>query len=52
VWPVALLVMLGSVAGGYAGARMTQLIPSEVLRHVITAAGAIFSVYYFMEAYG
>jgi uncharacterized membrane protein YfcA len=52
VWPVALAVMVGSVAGGYAGARMTQLIPGEWLRHIITAAGAIFSVYYFIEAYG
>ena len=37
---------------GYFGARMTQLIPSTWLRHIITAAGAVFSVYYFIEAYG
>jgi uncharacterized membrane protein YfcA len=51
-WPVALIVMAGSVSGGYVGARLTKLIPSEWLRHLITAAGAIFSVYYFIEAYG
>jgi uncharacterized membrane protein YfcA len=51
-WPVALIVMAGSISGGYVGARLAKLIPNEWLRHVITAAGAIFSVYYFIEAYG
>jgi uncharacterized membrane protein YfcA len=40
------------VSGGYVGARLSKRIPNEWLRHVITAAGAIFSVYYFIEAYG
>ena len=51
-WPVALIVMAGSVSGGYVGAKLSRLIPNEWLRHVITAAGAIFTVYYFIEAYG
>ena len=51
-WPVALIVMAGSVSGGYIGAKLSKLIPSAWLRHVITAAGAIFTVYYFIEAYG
>ena len=51
-WPVALIVMAGTIAGGYFGARMTQHIPNTWLRHIITAAGAVFSVYYFIEAYG
>ncbi len=51
-WPVALIVMAGSVSGGYIGAKLTKLVPNQWLRHLITAAGAIFTVYYFIEAYG
>lgn len=51
-WPVALIVMVGSIAGGYFGARVARRIPDEWLRRIVTAAGAIFSVYYFVKAYG
>ena len=51
-WTVALVVMGGSIAGGYFGARIAKRIPGDLLRLIITAAGAVFSVYYFVEAYG
>ena len=51
-WRVALIVMIGSIAGGYVGARVARRIPNEWLRRIVTAAGAIFSVYYFVKAYG
>jgi len=51
-WTVALIVMAGSIAGGYFGARVARRIPNAWLRLIVTAAGAIFSVYYFVEAYG
>ena len=51
-WNVALIVMAGSIGGGYFGARVAKRIPNEALRLIITAAGAIFSVYYFVKAYG
>lgn len=51
-WHVALIVMAGSIAGGYFGARVAKRIPNEALRLIITAAGAIFAVYYFVKAYG
>jgi len=51
-WPVAVIVMAGSIAGGYFGARVARRIPNEWLRLIITAAGALFSVYYFVKAYG
>jgi uncharacterized membrane protein YfcA len=51
-WNVALIVMAGSIAGGYFGARVAKRIPNESLRIIITAAGAGFSVYYFVKAYG
>jgi uncharacterized membrane protein YfcA len=51
-WGVAVIVMAGSVCGGYFGGRVARHIPSEWLRLIITAAGAIFTVYYFVKAYG
>jgi hypothetical protein len=51
-WPVALIVMAGSVAGGYVGGRFARSMPSRLLRHLVTAAGVIFSVVYFIRAYG
>ena len=51
-WRVALIVMAGSIAGGYFGARVAKRIPNPLLRLIVTAAGAVFSVYYFVEAYG
>jgi len=50
-WPVALIVMAGSVAGGYFGARVARRIPDLWLRFAVTTAGAVFSIYYFMKAY-
>jgi uncharacterized protein len=51
-WSVALIAMAGAIAGGYFGARVAKRIPNEILRLIITAAGAVFSVYYFVKAYG
>jgi len=47
-----LIVMVGSISGGYFGARVVRHISNEWLRRIVTAAGAIFSVYYFVRAYG
>ena len=51
-WSVAVIVMAGSICGGYFGARVAKRISNDWLRLLITAAGVIFTVYYFVEAYG
>ena len=51
-WGVAVIVMIGAICGGYFGARVAKRIPNALLRNIITAAGAIFTVYYFVKAYG
>jgi len=51
-WPVALVVMAGAIAGGYLGARLAKYLPNSWMRRVVTAAGAFFSFYYFVKAYG
>lgn len=51
-WTVALIVMGGAIAGGYVGGKFARRIPGEWLRHLVTAAGVIFSAVYFYRAYG
>ena len=49
---VALIVMAGAIAGGYVGGRFARSMPNLLLRHLVTAAGVIFSIVYFVRAYG
>jgi uncharacterized protein len=51
-WTVALIVMAGAIVGGYVGGRFARNMPSQFLRHLVTAAGVIFTVVYFVRAYG
>jgi uncharacterized membrane protein YfcA len=44
--------MGGAIIGGYCGARVARHLPNSWLRRVVTAAGAFFSLYYFVKAYG
>lgn len=39
VWPVALLMMAGSIAGGYGGARLAQVIGKEKARAAVVVIG-------------
>jgi uncharacterized membrane protein YfcA len=45
-WPTGILLGLGGLAGGYAGARLQHRLPEAVIRHglgvVVVAVGAVF----------
>ncbi len=51
-WFVAPILMVGSITGGYIGARIGKHIPGEWLRRLITVAGATFAVVAFIKVYG
>ena len=51
-WTVALIVMAGAIVGGYIGGMFARSMPNLFLRHLVTAAGIIFSIVYFYRAYG
>jgi uncharacterized membrane protein YfcA len=51
-WFVAPILMVGSITGGYIGARIAKYIPGEWLRRLITLAGATFAVAAFVKVYG
>jgi uncharacterized membrane protein YfcA len=49
VWPVALVMAVGAVAGAYGGARIIRRLPARVVRVVVITIGAGMSVYFFVH---
>jgi uncharacterized membrane protein YfcA len=49
VWPVALLMAVGAVAGAYGGARIIRRLPASAVRIIVIAIGAGMSVYFFVH---
>jgi uncharacterized membrane protein YfcA len=50
-WPDAGIMIVGTVAGGYAGARVAQRIPQSRVRVLITAIGLIISAVMFYRQF-
>jgi uncharacterized membrane protein YfcA len=46
-WPQALVMMLASTAGGYAGAPLARMMPPRALRLLIAAIGFGMSIVFF-----
>jgi uncharacterized membrane protein YfcA len=49
VWPVALLMMAGSIAGGYGGARLAQVIGKEKARAAVVIIGFVVTAILFWQ---
>jgi len=47
VWPQAILMLIGSVAGGYGGARLALRVEPRLVRRLIIAIGLIMTAYFF-----
>ena len=50
VWPAALTMLVGAVAGGVFGARLAQRIPAKVFRVIVIGIGSLLTVWYFLKA--
>ena len=48
-WPIALLMAIFSMAGGYFGARFFRRVPSHITRIIVLAIGASMSAYFFVR---
>lgn len=48
-WPIALLMAVFAMTGGYAGARFFRRVPSKMTRVVVLAIGAGMSAYFFFK---
>lgn len=50
-WPQTMALLLGGLAGGYAGARVGQMLPAVVVRRVIIAVTVVMTGIFFRRAY-
>jgi uncharacterized membrane protein YfcA len=50
-WPQALVMMVGSIAGGFGGAAVAQRLDPRVVRGFVIAVGVALSVYFFVSQY-
>jgi len=52
IWPQALLMMLGAILGGYAGAHYVQKMKPQAVRYLIIAIGSGMTAYFFWKTRG
>lgn len=50
-WPIALLMMVGAIAGGYAGAYFAQKLEPRTVGYLVIAIGYSMSAYFFWRMY-
>jgi uncharacterized membrane protein YfcA len=48
-WPQAVLMILGSLTGGYAGAHYAQKMNQRHVRWIVIAVGLSMSIYFFVR---
>lgn len=48
-WPIALLMAVFAMLGGYGGARYFRLVPSRISRAIVLAIGAGMTAYFFVR---
>jgi uncharacterized membrane protein YfcA len=45
-WPQTLIMMVGTIAGGFMGIRLTKVLPTSTVRFTITACGVLMTAIY------
>jgi uncharacterized membrane protein YfcA len=50
-WPATLTVLVGAIAGGYAGAHLGQRLPVQVVRWTVIAVTTITTIIFFIRGY-
>lgn len=48
-WPQAIVMLCGSVLGGYSGASYAKRLPPLLVRHFIIATGVVLTIYFFLK---
>lgn len=51
-WPHAIVMMVGSTIGGYAGGHLAKRVDTRYLRSVVIVFGLLLAVVYFVRAFG
>jgi uncharacterized protein len=52
IWPQALLVMVGAILGGYAGAHYAQKLKPATVRSIVISIGVAMTAYFFWKTRG
>jgi len=52
IWPQALLMMIGAIVGGYAGAHFAQKLKPKTVRYIVISIGSAMTVYFFWKTRG
>ena len=50
-WPQALIMMVASILGGYAGAPIARALPKRVVRGIVIVVGAVMSAVFFARLF-
>jgi len=48
-WPQAIVMIIGSIFGGYGGAMLAQRVSGEIIRYIVMAVGISMTVYFFVR---
>jgi uncharacterized membrane protein YfcA len=48
-WPVAIAMAAGAIAGGYAGSRLAQRVPRQLVRAAVVVIGLLASAWLFLK---
>lgn len=48
-WPQCLVMIVGSILGGYGGAVIAQRVSAEIIRYIVMAIGTGMTVYFFVR---
>lgn len=51
-WTSGLVVMAGTLVGGYYAARISRAIPQQYVRHFVTLISVLITLYFFWDVYG
>ena len=49
VWPASLTMLAGALAGGFAGARLSQHLPVRAFRALVITVGSFLTIWYFWK---
>jgi uncharacterized membrane protein YfcA len=51
VWPQALLMLVGAIVGGYAGAALARRLDPRTVRGAVILIGCVMTLYFFARTY-
>jgi uncharacterized protein len=50
-WPATLAMLVGTISGGWAGARIERHMPARLVRAVVIATGTLITIVFFVRAH-